>query len=123
MATGIGASGACAPVRAACSDRRPSLPWTSPNQPGRRYHGGARAWQIRAGRPRETLIRTAESSLKQKRRPESRLFVKTGQLGLDQFAALLAGLSVEVLSAVVGAIRLTLAPCKRSSAIFKALSS
>src|SRR6266436_4328968 len=33
MATGIGASGAPCPVRAVCSDRRPSLPWTSPNQP------------------------------------------------------------------------------------------
>src|SRR5258706_9406720 len=33
MATGIGASGAPYPVRAACSDRRPFLPWTSPNQP------------------------------------------------------------------------------------------
>src|SRR5438876_515780 len=38
--------------------------------------------------------------------------------GPDQFAALLAGLSVDVLSAVVGALTLTLTPCKRSPAIF-----
>ena len=41
----------------------------------------------------------------------------------DQLADLLAGLSVAVLSAVVGADALTLTPCSRSSAIFSALSS
>src|SRR5260370_37362025 len=43
--------------------------------------------------------------------------------GPNQFAALLAGLSVEVLSAVVGAVALNLMPCKRSPAIFRGLSA
>src|SRR5260370_35912031 len=43
--------------------------------------------------------------------------------GPNQFAALLAGLSVEVLSAVVGPGALPLMPCKRSPALFRAVSS
>src|ERR1700675_1831004 len=34
MAAGIGASGAPCSVRAVCSDRRPSLPWTFPESTG-----------------------------------------------------------------------------------------
>src|SRR5712671_893491 len=134
MATGIGASGALCPARAACSDRRPSLPWTSPNQPDEDTTAGhdgdhreARRWRapLRSGTQKVASGSAMMSSLDASKKggPKSRPFVNPGEPGLDQFAALLAGLSVEVLSAVVGAVTLTLMPCKRSPAIFKALSS
>src|ERR1700694_2304106 len=70
-------------------------------------------------RPNPRAIR----AIQQKGGPKAALFEKPAQPGSYQFAALLAGLSVEVLSAVVGAVALTLTPCSRSSAIFRALSS
>ena len=121
-----GAFGAPFPVRAACSDRRPSLPWTSPNQPRRRYHDGARLRQIRRrDSRRKPAVRHAAGIVgtsQQKGRPEGRPFRKNSLRGPDQFAALVAGLSIAALSPV-GAAALTLMPCSRSAAIFSALSS
>ena len=57
-----------------------------------------------------------------KGRPEGRPFECCG--GFGQFAALLAGLSIAVLSPVAGAaVAVDLMPCSRSAAVFSALSS
>src|ERR1700686_1856188 len=116
MAAGIGASGAPCSVRAVCSDRRPSLPWTFPESIGptipRRGKGAADSGPRP---PRKTLVGAAARSirtLQQKGRPEGRPFPKCLPAGPDQFAALFGVLSVGVLSAVVGALTLTLMPCR-----------
>ena len=69
------------PARAACSDRRPSLPWTSPNQPGRRYHGGARPRQMAATANRNTQDPDRIPTTQQKGRPEGRPFQKPQPAG------------------------------------------
>ena len=88
-------------VRAACSDRRPSLPWTSPNQPGRRYHGGARPRQ-QPVRPQKPPVQAAPRirTGNKKGGPKAALFAKSLVSRPDQFAALLAGLSIAALSPV-----------------------
>src|SRR5258707_15796607 len=79
MATGIGASVAPSPVRAACSDRRPSLPWTSPNQPDEDTTAGQGLGRSGAAELRKTRFRLrAEQSgpPQTKGRPEGRPFRK-----------------------------------------------
>src|SRR5258707_5135660 len=105
MATGIGASGAPCPVRAACSDRRPSLPWTSPNQPGHvttegqdRDHREAGPWRCAMRSARERLLQALRYAIRtasKKGGPKAAFSAKL-LAGPGQFAALLAGLSVEV---------------------------
>src|SRR5260370_6123306 len=63
MATGIGASGAPYPVRAACSDRRPFLPWTSPNQLDEDTTAGRDRDHREAGRGGAPLRSAREKSL------------------------------------------------------------
>src|SRR5712672_4694971 len=63
MATGIGASGAPYPVRAACSDRRPFLPWTSPNQLDEDTTAGRDRDHREAGRGDAPLRSAREKSL------------------------------------------------------------
>src|SRR5258707_14666438 len=79
MATGIGASVARSPVRAACSDRRPSLPWPSPNQPDEDTTAGQGLGRSGAAELRKTRFRLrAEASgpPQTKGRPEGRPFRK-----------------------------------------------
>src|SRR5258708_9320708 len=79
MATGIGASVAPSPVRAACSDRRPSLPWPSPNQPDEDTAAGQGFGRSGAAELRKTRFRLrAEQSgpPQTKGRPEGRPFRK-----------------------------------------------
>ena len=59
----------------------------------------------------------------QKGRPEGRPFHRI-RAWFDQFAALVAGLSIAALSPVAGAVvAVDLMPCSRSAAVFSALSS
>ena len=100
---------------------------------GRLCHGSPRincATIPRCGRFRrgpavvKAQVRLADArSHKQKGRPEGRPF---RNLAADQFAALLAGLSIAALSPPAGAgavDAVDLMPCRRSAAIFSALSS
>ena len=67
---------------------------------------------------------SSQSPSSKKGGPKAALCVKAGRPQLDQFAALLAGLSTEALSPFAGvAVAVDLMPCSRSSAIFRALSS
>ena len=64
------------------------------------------------------------SAAQQKGRPEGRPFFDAGADSADQFAALVAGLSIAALSPVAGAaVAVDLMPCSRSAAVFSALSS
>src|SRR4051794_37161432 len=95
-----------------------------PESIGRRYHGRPRLRP--AGPPGSPGLhpgsgRVPNPSDSKKGGPKAALVQKPLE-ALDQFAAL-AGLSLAAFSAVVGAVGLTLTPCSRSDAIFKALSS
>ena len=93
---------------------------------GRRYHGGARpvpragqSWRSQA----RWLLAQARTNGATKGGPRAALSRELSLVEPDQFAALLAGLSIAALSPVAGAVALTLMPCSRSAAIFRALSS
>src|SRR3979411_2752713 len=97
-----------------------------PESTARRYHGEAKPWQLRRRtamqKPVLAEVRGPSGPPSKKGGSKAALFRKL-LLGLDQFATLLAGLSIAALSPVAGAVALTLTPWSRSSAIFKALSS
>ena len=79
--------------------------------------------RLRRGQKRPAPVLSGkDGSRQQKGRPEGRPF-RNALKDQDQFAALVAGLSIAALSPVAGAVAVDLMPCSRSAAVFSALSS
>src|SRR5216683_7547590 len=84
---------------------------------------GARPWPSPCKRQSQVPRRAIQGTTSKKGGPKAALFANSSLAMQDQFASLLVGLSIAALSPVAGAVALTLTPCSRSAAIFKALSS